>query len=721
MKKIIPLIVVTIFICTSFSILFVSTNFSSLNKELQDYLRISPYASVIEIGHSGHTAQAIPKVERYTNQVDNLLLAFAGEDYTSLSGRPEFIEEYNLKEEEAEQILKLPGIKSYFYYDESESIFMWSLKTASKISGVFGVPVFPLPINYLKALHPPLKEGRYFDGNDPYNVILIREDLATMLFGDGPYLGRNVAVSTGEGETNFEIIGVLAKVPDSYSYASFITAFVIIPYKPTERTYFFRGQEKVYAVSYKELKIIPEEGKENQVLRGVRHILDKEKYESIVASATWILKSSFGTQIRKERITTLSVASIIILLVSIFTIVSFIYFDITSKRRDMGIRRSLGASIFQISKEYCLYLIKLFLLGFSIALLALYLLFPFFTKYNTLGYWLQYQAPSETYPLRLDFASVVFSFLLLFIIVYLVSTISVYKYLRESPAHLMKPSQEKREKSYIPSLIIVTVLSVIMIFTSLSIILTGRKLINELFLDISPQTLRIYTRYYSTPEEARDIFSIELSANYTSDDYEALREVFDGKALVGFRLSVPYSSQIGDPQNPERSFNLRVSEASEDFTEIYELKLSKGKFLSDKDSGNCVIGYDVAKFFNLNLGDDFMGWKITGILEKKSPLIDRTMYISLRESLARYSGPFATTPPGILLLKPIEGNAEDIGNEALDILERRHPGKARGTVADVALLVNQVMNAREGTYVFFQFSHSLPLSRHFCIFLPFYS
>lgn len=705
MKRLIPFLLLLIFVGSSFSILFVVTNFITLNRELNDYIEDYPYAHQIIVGHWGSFNKIVPKYERYVNKINKLLYESSGEVYEEFEESSLGITEMKLEDFEIEKIIKLPNIKSYFIFDWSLSDAYIKIPNKEKVERIV---LFSLPPDYLKAFHPPLKEGRYYDENDPLNVIIIPDYYSKLFFHNESPIGKNITMKIDDKEINFEVIGVLSETSKEYINSSLLGSGCLTPYPPQQK-YYYRDHEKIPYISTKDLLIIPEDGKTNNVLQGIKNVLGKEKYDSIVSYSLWILENGSEFQIRKERITTLAFASFFTLLVTIFSIISFIRFDILSRRREIGIKRAIGATIIKISNSYFIYIFKLFFTGYLLSILFFYLFIPFFKKYNRFGFFLSYSSRKimDILPLNLDFNSIIISFCLILVIIYIFTIFFTFQTLKQPPATLIRPIEQGRIKSYTPFLMVITLFCVLMLFTSSSIIVSQRKLTEDIFNDIEPDVIRILPKSPYGIGEDLDLLMKDLITSYTFDDYKAVKETFKEKAVIGFRLRVPYLTKIPHPQDIDKEFELRITGATEDFPSIFDLTLSEGRFIKDEESGKCVVGFEVSKVFNLKSNDEFMGFEVVGVLEKKAKLTDHSMFISLIDWPFLFPTPLSGSEGGhgFIFVKPIDKNNGQIYEEILDFLERRHPGKLRGVVLDIGDLVSKIANARMSTYILlFMFS-----------------
>lgn len=689
MRKIINVIVVIVMLVTSFCTLYVCVNTTSFRRELDDYMLGTPYAPSIKVGDAGYYSRIVMGQHKGTegiNQLNNLIYYLSWEKMTSPS-TPAAASIPLLTDAEVTSISKLEGVHCAFNFDEMDTIMRWMV--ASPSEETMTKLVYPLSPQYLKALHPPLKEGRYFEEGDPLNVLLVQEDYAAKVVVGSDILGKKITIYTSTGPQQFTIIGVLARISSSYLGTSSLPASVVIPYRPgTRMTSYVRGDGQIVPLPARpQLWIIPQEGHEQRLLAKIRGILGNEKYNAVTSSSTWEFENSLGVQVRRERIKTLSASSALTLLIGALTIGSLIYYDISSRKRELGVRRAIGATTSQITWEYVTRLLCLLGFGFLVATLVLALFLPLFTQYNGLGTYVNpYQSPAEILPLQLSGSAVLYALGFLSVVVVGVVLVLVRQGLRGTPSHLLLSFEGGREnRTRLITLAVVITVSVTAAFTSLSLMATTRRASQDLVRDIPQQS------FWMNPEESRTPYA-GRPAKYTMDDYRALREALLGKALVGCRQVVPIMSSISLPSGG--TMDLRASEATEDFPAIYDLAVGSGRFLTDTDTGKCVVGAAAASSMDLKIGDTFMGDEIIGILQVHSSLIDRTVYVPAADPL------MGTNPENVLLVvKPVEGaNRAEVAKTILDLLQERHPGYTRGSTVDVSKTIDAIIRSREGVY-----------------------
>lgn len=688
MRKTINLIIAAVMFVASFSTLYVCVNITSLDRELGDYMRGTPYSPTIRVGDMGFYSRVIMGVPEGMSRLNDLVYYLAGEITSPSSRSSETNPPPTLTEQEVSDIRGLAHIAAVFEFDQRDSIIRWTVAAPIGLGNV----VCPVTPEYLKALRPPLKEGRYFEETDPPNVLLVHEDYAKNIATGPDILGKSVAVYTNAGKEQFTIIGVLARIPSSYLGSTSLPASIVIPYRTgTSASSYTRGDGKVIALpSRPQVWLVPQEGYEQQLLSEIRNILGKDKYETMVSSSTWEFENSFGVQLWRERVATLSASAVLTLLTGAMTIGSFVYFDVSSRKKELGIRLSIGAAKAQIAREYATTLLRLLCMSFAAAALMLVLLLPLFTRYNALGEYVgPYRSPSETLRLALSDTAAITAFGLLSLLVLAVTTVLVLRFLRGTPAHLLLSSGETKEQRthLLAVLALVMIVSVTTLFASLSLMNTIRRTTQDLLLDVPEGA------FWISPVQS-PLPYVDKGAKYSLDDYHAVREAIKSRAVVGCRIATPTRANIPLPSDGD--LDLRISGATEDFVVIYDLAVNKGRFLMDADTGKCVVGAAIASSMGLQLGDVLVGDEVIGILNAHSSLIDRTVYVPLAESFTILSAQGMSV---LLLIKPLDGHSDEIATIVLDLLESRHPGYSRGSIVDIRDSIDAVIRSREGVYV----------------------
>ena len=221
--------------------------------------------------------------------------------------------------------------------------------------------------------------------------------------------------------------------------------------------------------------------------------------------------------------------------------------------------------------------------------------------------------------------------------------------------------------------------------------------------EVVPQVVRIFPAK-TFLSEGKTV-SVAIGApEYTLEDYFALRDALKGRALVGFRHSVP----VSDPMS-----GVRYAEATPNMDKIYNFTASEGRFIEDKDIGEmvCVIGAEVARKEHLKVGS-FIAihmysssnnlYRIIGIAGKSNSLVDNTVFYAVSEKALTnewFSATKKYAGSGIILIKA--NNPDErltIAKEALGLLNKRHPDKNPGTIYDIEKYANIILRSATSLY-----------------------
>ena len=190
--------------------------------------------------------------------------------------------------------------------------------------------------------------------------------------------------------------------------------------------------------------------------------------------------------------------------------------------------------------------------------------------------------------------------------------------------------------------------------------------------------------------------------NFTYEDYIALKDNLKGKAIIGYRFdNFPTAmGEIGD-----KSF-MRISQATEQYPELYDFEVIKGRFLKDSDFNEltCAVGESLAEENKLKIRSTYMGRTVAGIVRGNNFLVNHTVYVSINDSATAEE--IAKTPEdiyggkGLILLKPVNGYSEnDVIKTAKEVLMQRHPGKDTPYVIHLKEMIDSIYQARAGTFI----------------------
>ena len=200
----------------------------------------------------------------------------------------------------------------------------------------------------LDALGVELSRGRNFyaeevnfetpDTDNPVPSVLITQALATDLFGDEDALGKTVYWASMEPST---VVGIIDHMHGSWVNWDKLDNVVIHPGKPvyTNNRYIIRVEP---GLRDELIPIIEQQLSESNLARVVKRVRSLEEMAA----------SSY----RRDRGMAIVLAVVVSLLIGLTTlvIVGLSSFHVTQRRRQIGIRRALGATRMHIIREFLL-------------------------------------------------------------------------------------------------------------------------------------------------------------------------------------------------------------------------------------------------------------------------------------------------------------------------------------------------------------------------------
>ncbi len=708
-KKYRILIIFLVLILSSVSMLFTLAQYCSIENELNSYIYDAPLSNFIAIGaftlgnKSFHSAYA-ENMAKYGNKLESLVLGTAEEMFTPIPNpkRSKEVLQAALSEEEIKKIEKLNGIKSVYMFNvATDGQFDWKTNMPD------GKKILALPISadFLNALHPLLAYGRYFNKSDGQNVCVLSYGMSKELFGTANSIGKTITVYGGsDGPSKYRVVGVLSKKLEDARYATvlpFIPAYgFFIPYDPAIKSGLVKRHPNLSIPdNFNNLFIVPQKGKYNYLMRKIKEILGKD-YPYLVSSLPLCMKYTLGARIRYNRIKTLGLVSVLIVITVLFTLIEFLILEINLRRKEIGIKRALGKTIRGIAFDKIKEIFIYYVFAFAIAVIIVHISLPYVSKYTKLGYMIGGivdSTLSQTVHLTLSAPAVLIAFLTILVSVYVSVVIFVSRMLKNPPSILIKGSEEMYKHNSRFALVIILSLCAAVLFTSLSIINVQKNEIITLYNETSPDIIRIGP---FVPFGKYNAYAKPMSFSY--EDYLVLKDKLKGKAIIGYRYdNFPQSiGKLGD------SSFIRLVQATEQYPELYDFSVLKGRFIKDSDFNKfvCVVGESLAKSKNLTIGSTFMGKTVIGIVKGNNFLVNHSVYVPINSNATAES--IAKNPDsvyvgtGLILLKPINGySKDDVIKITKEVLIKRHPGKDAPRVVHLKEMVDSIYQARVGTFI----------------------
>jgi putative ABC transport system permease protein len=207
---------------------------------------------------------------------------------------------------------------------------------------------FSVDENGLEALDLELVEGRNFrpeevswrdfDFTAQQKVVLVSQALADALFPDGDALGKMIwQDSSSEGPT--EIIGIFDHMQNAWPSSSNVNLTSLQPF------YDLTTPDRHFIVR-------AEPGQRDRVLADVEEYLGQNRGRMIYLSRTFEeqKRRTYSSDIAMVKL--LSGVVAILTLITSFGIVGLAWFSVTQRRKQIGTRRALGATRFDIMRYF---------------------------------------------------------------------------------------------------------------------------------------------------------------------------------------------------------------------------------------------------------------------------------------------------------------------------------------------------------------------------------
>ena len=707
-KKIRLFLFLTLFIVMVFSSFSLGLTFSIYEgsiEEFKDRLRYIPFNPIFEIRLSSKAAIEWENIYRkYASNPKNIILNTAHEEKfsqvmvdTSKYTEKEMSNYIPFTRDDVNLLKNSPYIIDAFLSNGLDQTFNQYLFFENK-----QIQLFPLPIKFMKNLGVDVKWGKFPDKSDPLNIVILPYELSEKLFGKINPVGKEVKGINNKGEeTTYRIIGVLEPLPNDcrslFFFDSF--AFTILPedYKPEWSKIFVYAdvENTIYAISTKEnykkaLNFINKVSKD----KGNKTFL----FPHIETTYTQAYRL-VGMSLIKHRIKYIAIGIIFVFLVSLLVLSSFVMLNLIDRKYEISVKRCLGIPkrVLYI-EEYKRYLTFSLLASLS-SLILILLVSPYIEKLNILNFLgesFSFHAPSEELfrprslyigPLTMLAVFLTPSFsvaISLFLVIKKFTKSPPVWGLRGNVSTEINPSLKQ-----LLHLIIIIMLAITGSFCFLSIRSTILKGMRETEKEVSTSVIRIVPPLI---DPSQNLITTPI---YTYKDYKLVKSLIGERGFVGFRNEVPQSEPV-TIDNREKIL-IRISQATEDFPQIYDFKLKKGRFLHDGEEGVCVVGERVSETLKLNIGDYYLDrskrYKVVGIIEHSNKLIDRTIFIPNSRIVE-----WQHNRPHFLVKAKNPEETESLAKEILNYLNSLHPDKDPGVILDVKEKVEEYKRFSTSTY-----------------------
>ena len=728
LKGIISLIIVVVLIFSFFTLGFSMAVLDGNSRELKKEMNSLPFkpfftAKISDPSLRNGNSQILKSIN------DPLLFLLAiSEEKMSESSQPHNI---NIKEpdwdkinyiteKDAEKLEKSPYIKDAFV----ANTFTASLPVI-KIKDTAAPMMFISP-KFFNDLKMPLEYGSYFTEDPPSNALILTDRASREAFGNENPVGKTILGTSLSDTINFDInnagsiystkkytvIGVLKPLSNNVLLSSFgeIEAFAPLPknFAPLFKFHKWEINTEATKGEYwlgKTLYVLPEKGKYREALSVLRKAM-KNKGEKgrkdvspIITSIDENISTFLSIKSRQEKIKYILYAEIFLIFVSIFTAASFLVLELINKKREISVKRAIGESKRMLFNEFLKKYIPISLISLSIAFIILLILSPALKEMNIAGSVSAVGIPLSMmftpHSLYIGWRTIITGIVAAVGISFLSVYFSLKRIVQISPAEGMRAGKtaENRSRFSITKVILIAIIAVSISGILFPAVLreTSIKRTVSVYKEVHPEIIRITFKLplLSLNKQSGNNFALGNPC-YTYDDYLAVKKLIGNRGIVDFRS-----------RRPEMDNGVRKLSATPTTLAIYGLKMAKGRFIEEKDIGKnvCVLGAKYAEKTHLDVGNaavfhNISGglhgpstYTVIGIVAPSNPLIDETIFFpsGSTPSLSMMMGNLSDfLGGGIILIKA--NNTKDrltLANEALALLNKRHPNKNPGEIYDI--------------------------------------
>jgi putative ABC transport system permease protein len=270
--------------------------------------------------------------------------------------------EPSLRFEDANAIAtELPGIKQVALLQNAFDVDVkYRDRTASP--GIFGVSV-----NWLDLRGDQLAEGVFFTENDQRSlarIAVLGLDAKTALFPDGDALGKSILI----GGVPFQVTGVLASRGAGPTGGS-LDNLVLIPVTTASRRLFNRDFLTMAIAQLRD----PARG--DQAVQNITRLLRERHHLAPAALDDFTITNPSAVMARLTNVSStlsqiLTGVAALAMLIGGVVITSLMLIGVSERRKEIGIRRSVGASQLEILLQFLLEALGVSLLGGALGVAA---------------------------------------------------------------------------------------------------------------------------------------------------------------------------------------------------------------------------------------------------------------------------------------------------------------------------------------------------------------
>ena len=234
--------------------------------------------------------------------------------------------------------------------NKTQEVFIWGVDSGAK------------QVVSINILH-----GRSFERFDilaKENVCLLDESAAKKVFGRENVLGKKISLQIGDGFQKFKIIGITESGSGILQsiMGNIVPCFCYIPYTTLQS---ISGSEDLYQIAVK----LKDEDLALSVSNNIENLLDNEKgiKDSVKTGDLAASRSTLSGLL--DTITVIfTVVGIISLLVAGLGIMTVMLVSVNERTREIGIKKAIGASFFNIMSEFLCEALTICIIGSIIGL-----------------------------------------------------------------------------------------------------------------------------------------------------------------------------------------------------------------------------------------------------------------------------------------------------------------------------------------------------------------
>lgn len=229
--------------------------------------------------------------------------------------------------------------------DISQQVMVWGVDSGAK-------QVISIEVLYGRAFNE-------YDIQAKENICLIDETLAKKLFKRQNVIGKSINIYVGNAYENFEIIGITASGSGILQsiMGNMVPNFCYIPYTTFQQS---TGSDELYQIAVK----VNDDSLTKSVSANIKSVLDNEKgINNSVKTGDLASSRSTLTGLLDKITVIFLVVGVISLFVAGLGIMTIMLVSVNERTREIGIKKAIGASFFNIMSEFMFEALTISLIG----------------------------------------------------------------------------------------------------------------------------------------------------------------------------------------------------------------------------------------------------------------------------------------------------------------------------------------------------------------------